>query len=280
MVALKPGAMLLAFGGTRTWHRLAVAIEDAGFECRDTLVWMYGSGFPKSLNISKELDGLAGAEREVIGSAAEFSRDGAKRKTDGSHLKPHGHQGGHGHGDRWATSVTAPATDEAKLWGGWGTALKPSYEPVILAMKPLDGTFARNALEHGVSGLNIDGCRINPGEFIPGGGIARRATVVVSGLGRHLEFGRKSSPTIRDAGRRMSCSTRRPANCSMNKQVSAEVLGIILRRRRVEMVPHHFSQPRVVCMLTVVVHLGSSTAPRRPRQNGQPEARSRTSTRP
>jgi len=152
---LKPGAMLLAFGGTRTHHRLMCAIEDAGFEIRDCLMWIYGSGFPKSHDISKAIDKAAGAKREVVGlSTASANRS---RTTFQAEEKTHGYSK-HPEGER---VVSAPSTDAAKQWNGWGTALKPGYEPVILAMKPLDGTFAQNALEHGVAGLNVDGCRVN-----------------------------------------------------------------------------------------------------------------------
>lgn len=119
---LKPGGTLLAFGGTRTYHRLTCAIEDAGFEIRDCLMWLYGSGFPKSHDISKAIDKAvltADAERQLAGNA--------------------------------------------KLWEGYGTALKPAYEPIVVAMKPVVGTFAVNALTHGVGGLNIDGCRVQSG---------------------------------------------------------------------------------------------------------------------
>lgn len=148
MVALKPGAACLAFGGTRTWHRLACAIEDAGFEIRDCLMWLYGSGFPKSLDISKAIDKATGAEREIMGTRASY-RPKANEMRD-----PKGFQ------DRSDGKLTAPATDAAKLWNGWGTALKPSWEPVILAMKPIEGTFAENAIKHGVAGLNVEGGRI------------------------------------------------------------------------------------------------------------------------
>lgn len=111
---LKPGGHLLAFGGTRTWHRLAVAVEDAGFEIRDNIAWMYGSGFPKSLDVSKAID----------------------------------------------KAITAPTTPEAKHWAGWGTALKPAHEPIVVARKPLTGTVAETVLEWGTGGLNIDGSRI------------------------------------------------------------------------------------------------------------------------
>ena len=151
---LKPGAMLLVFGGTRTWHRLACAIEDAGFELRDTLMWLHGQGFPKSHDISKAIDKAAGAEREVVG----YSRGVVVEDNKG--------YGGIARGGVGIVQkacdvpVTAPATPAAKVWEGYGTGLKPSFEPVLLAMKPLDGTFAANALKWGVAGINVDGCRI------------------------------------------------------------------------------------------------------------------------
>jgi site-specific DNA-methyltransferase (adenine-specific) len=143
---LKPGGHLLAFGGSRTYHRLAVAIEDAGFQIRDQIMWVYGSGFPKSLNISKAIDKDAGAEREIVGvgqsgKTAIWNEDGGMGKFD----------------------ITAPATNEAKQWDGWGTALKPAHEPIVMARKPLDGTVAKNVLTHGVGGINIDGCRVGEG---------------------------------------------------------------------------------------------------------------------
>lgn len=143
--ATKPGGHLVAFGGTRTWHRMAVAIEDAGWEIRDTLVWMYGSGFPKSLEVSKAIDKAAGVERPVVGSNPNFRR--LQKEPSAFNLVRN-------------RDVTAPATDAARLWEGWGTALKPAFEPIILARKPLQGTVAANVLEHGTGALNIDGCRI------------------------------------------------------------------------------------------------------------------------
>lgn len=141
---LKPGGLLLAFGGTRTHHRLWSAIEDAGFELRDTLMWVYGTGFPKSLDISKAIDKEAGAKRKVIGisQGAGTSRTSSLGVFKSEYL------------------ATVPATDAAKLWDGYGTALKPAFEPICLAMKPLDGTFAHNALTHGAAGLNVDDCRV------------------------------------------------------------------------------------------------------------------------
>lgn len=151
---LEPGAFLLAFGGTRTFHRLMVAIEDAGFEIRDVIMYVYGTGFPKSYNISKGIDSHLEQERRVIG----------KRKhptlTDTSKIEE---QANAAHGNNtWKREwdITAPATDLAQQWDSYGTALKPAYEPVVVAMKPLDSTYVNNAIEYGVAGLNIDGCRI------------------------------------------------------------------------------------------------------------------------
>lgn len=142
---LKPGGHLLAFGGTRTWHRLAVAIEDAGFEIRDNIAWLYGSGFPKSHNISKAIDKLHGAERKVIGQKIT----GNARSDDGWH------------GGQITIEETSSATDDAKKWDGWGTALKPAHEPIVVARKPLIGTVAENVLTYGVGGLNIDASRVD-----------------------------------------------------------------------------------------------------------------------
>jgi predicted RNA methylase len=135
----KPGAMLLAFGGTRTFHRLTCAIEDAGWEVRDVVSWLYGSGFPKSHDISKAIDKAAGAEREVVGHTQSIQFVEQGRNVDYTvHSKNSGYgttaQFGHG------TPITAPATPDARTWHGWGTSLKPAWEPVIMAMKPLDAS--------------------------------------------------------------------------------------------------------------------------------------------
>jgi len=153
----KPGAMLLAFGGTRTHHRLMVAIEDAGWEIRDVLMWLFGSGFPKSHSISKAIDKTAGAEREVVGEQVRLGDKKAYAHNATSQI--YGKDNDHLR-DGMRPPETAPATDAAQLWDRWGTALKPAYEPIILAMKPRDGTFANNALAWGVAGLNVDGCRV------------------------------------------------------------------------------------------------------------------------
>ena len=157
---LKPGGHLLAFGGSRTHHRMMVAIEDAGFEIRDCLMWLYGSGFPKSLDVSKAIDQMAGAERRVVGSRI-VSRDFREAGRDYGEGY-HGQGYGKGHASHaCAISITAPATEAARQWEGWGTALKPANEPIVLARKPIsEKTIAENVLKWGTGGLNIDECRI------------------------------------------------------------------------------------------------------------------------
>jgi hypothetical protein len=133
---------------------MTVAIEDAGFDIRDSLHWVYGSGFPKSLDVSKAIDKAAGAEREVVGN--KVYADG-KERTCGPQ---NGHLGQLANMEGKSFVVTAPATDAARQWSGWGTALKPAHEPIVVARKPLSGTVAGNVLAHGTGALNIDGCRV------------------------------------------------------------------------------------------------------------------------
>ena len=141
---LKPGGYLLSFAGTRTQHRMAVRIEDAGFEIRDMIAWVYGSGFPKSLNIGKAVDKLQGNEREVVGENPNHRGDSQYKNE---YTKGLGQDGN-------ITKGTSP-------WEGWGTALKPALEPITVARKPLsEKTVAENALTHGTGGINIDGCRV------------------------------------------------------------------------------------------------------------------------
>lgn len=147
---LKPGGHLLAFAGTRTQHRMAVRIEDAGFEIRDMIAWVYGSGFPKSHDVSKAIDKAAGVEGEIVGER-KFGKTstGQNNGWNTNHVAATGRQ-----------DVRAPATEAARQWQGWGTALKPALEPITVARKPLIGTVAENVLAHGTGGLNIDGCRV------------------------------------------------------------------------------------------------------------------------
>lgn len=154
---LRPGGHLLSFGGSRTYHRMACAIEDAGFEIRDQIMWLYGSGFPKSLDVSKAIDKAAGAEREVV--ETRRVKGGGTEHINRENLAQDFRPGDYQKGEN-ILDVTAPATDAAKQWEGWGTALKPAHEPICVARKPIEGTVAANVLKHGTGALNIDGCRI------------------------------------------------------------------------------------------------------------------------
>lgn len=141
---LKSGGYLLAFGGSRTFHRIACAIEDAGFELRDTIIWLYGSGFPKSYNVGLALDKRNGVDSEIIGTKAEHDiRGNAYANGDG----------------RVLSDVHKRARNE---WEGWGTALKPAFEPVIVARKPCEGSTLDNVIKYGVGAMNLDACRIEP----------------------------------------------------------------------------------------------------------------------
>jgi site-specific DNA-methyltransferase (adenine-specific) len=180
---LLPGAYLLAFGGTRTWHRLAVAIEDAGFEIRDTVMWVYGSGFPKSHDVSKAIDRQAEVDRDVIG-LSENSRN--------PHNRDNKIDGGFAMGD---IHITSPSTDMAKTWDGYGSALKPAFEPIIIARKSLDGTIAQNCVQYGSGALNIDGCRVEgevPSVPMPLGGTGN-IYGFKNGTGRNGEMSTPSS---------------------------------------------------------------------------------------
>jgi hypothetical protein len=200
---------LLAFGGTRTWHRLAVAIEDAGFEVRDSVAWMYGSGFPKSLDVSKAIDKRAGAEREVVG----YKESASYPDSDGvAHYKNRSASQGSQVATVGMPVITAPATPAAEQWQGWGTALKPAHEPIVVARKPLIGTVAENVLTHGTGALNIDGCRIAgevPSRAQPIFGIAEGVTNFGSGTGRN--------------GAMSQATGRWPANVILDESQAAEL---------------------------------------------------------
>jgi site-specific DNA-methyltransferase (adenine-specific) len=146
---LKPGGHMVAFSGSRTYHRMAVAIEDAGFEIRDQIMWIYGSGFPKSLDVSKAIDRALGAKREQVKPKSVI---GPQRNI--GNRRPYMDDPNH------TADSDIPASDAARRWGGWGTALKPAHEPICVARKPLAGTVAANVLAHGTGALNIDGCRV------------------------------------------------------------------------------------------------------------------------
>jgi len=237
---LKPGGHLLAFAGTRTQHRMATAIEDAGFEIRDMIAWVYGSGFPKSLDVSKAIDKHGGQSvawfgpwfrnwREAQGInqkqvAALFpsktgnltgcvanwelgfnmptpeqfnlirdtfglpfeSIQAAEREVVGQHETDMGGLGGERLGQKGG-DITAPATEAAKQWAGWGTSLKPALEPITVARKPLCGTVAANVLQHGTGAVNVDGCKVD-GERLPANFIHDGSEEAVSLLGEADRF--------------------------------------------------------------------------------------------
>lgn len=167
---LKPGAHMLVFGGTRTFHRMAVAIEDAGFEIRDTLMWVYGSGFPGSHDVALAID--KAAKGVPHGGSDPTSPNHGKFKGGCSEDNEvgRGFDAGPGQfmtesGGRRDKKDLAP---EAARWDGWGTRLKPAWEPIVLARKPLAGTVADNVLTYGTGGINIDGCRIGSSKQVPG----------------------------------------------------------------------------------------------------------------
>ena len=216
----KPGAMMLAFGGTRTWHRLVCAIEDAGWEVRDTMMWLYGSGFPKSHDISKAIDKAAGAEREVVGTYSHpdgRARPNSQRTTGTVYGE---------HGGPLETPLTAPATPADATWQGWGTALKPAWEPIIVAMKPLSGTFAQNALEHGVAGLWIDGGRVpTNGDNLSGGSVTSDRKAPMAGDGRTGAALGMFAPGSKRKEEWVQPTGRWPANLLLSHHPECEQVG-------------------------------------------------------
>ena len=162
----KPGAHLLAFGGTRMVHRLAVAIEDAGWEIRDCVMWVYGSGFPKSMNVAKAIDATL-----LVGNSGTRALRQTEQETGGKPYQLKGKNNGIlGEPRMYYRKEWEPTTKEAQQWEGWGTALKPAWEPVIVARKPLVGTVAANVLEHGTGAINVDGCRVATEDKLGGSG--------------------------------------------------------------------------------------------------------------
>jgi site-specific DNA-methyltransferase (adenine-specific) len=159
---LKPGGHLLSFSSARTYHRMATGIEDAGFEIRDQIMWVFGSGFPKSMNVAKAVESGTGRPKDI------------RRMQMGEDYVPSG-RGPENHdypGSSTMNGTTAPwvpFSDAGKNWGGWGTALKPAHEPICVARKPLVGTVAANVLAHGTGALNIDGCRVETSDNLNGG---------------------------------------------------------------------------------------------------------------
>ena len=209
MRVLKPGGHMAVFAGARTQDLMGLSIRLAGFEIRDTLGWVYGSGFPKSMDVSKAIDKAAGAEREVVGT---------RKKLDSYGQQAGNNVYGGGPNHDGVQAITAPATSEAKQWDGWGTALKPAIEPIILARKPLDGTVAANVLAHGVGGLNIDACRVATNDTLVAGGPSTPLpgdTRTTKGQGMFSE-GTRSTFAQNPAG-------RFPANVLLDEHAAAEM---------------------------------------------------------
>jgi DNA modification methylase len=229
----KPGAFLVAFGAPRTFPEMAVAVRLAGWERRDTLSWLFGSGFPKSLDVSKALDREAGAEREVVGQEKNW---GTSRLDDGKV----------GYGDyNGAWNVTAPATDIARQWEGWGTALKPAWEPIVLARKPLRGTVAQNVAAFGTGALNIDGSRIatddnlNGGTYSQGGksGPMPGDERTGAALGMFAPGARPSRDYVQPSG-------RWPANVVLDEAAAALLDASVGERTSGKMLPTHTEAAR------------------------------------
>lgn len=194
---LKPGGHALVFAGSRTQDLMGMSLRLAGFEMRDVIQWLYGSGFPKSHDVSKALDKMAGAEREVIETCFNYGKvQGNKSLGDYAGIY----------------DKTAPSTPQAKQWDGWGTALKPAYEPALLVRKPLSGTVAQNTLDYGCGGLNVGGCRIETDEYIFTIG---RANKVSQSIGRFKGIESKQSK-----GQEIG---RWPANIILDEQASEQL---------------------------------------------------------
>ncbi|HEX2868683.1 MAG TPA: site-specific DNA-methyltransferase [Ignavibacteriales bacterium] len=225
---LKPGGHILSFFGTRTYHRGVVRIEDAGFEIRDMISWIYGSGFPKSLNIGKAIDELQGNEREVI-----------DRRDVGHDITNNGYK------DAKAERKIMDVTKGSTPWEGWGTALKPAVEPIVLARKPLEEkTIAENVLKYGTGGLNIDGCRIETEEVITNH--SRSADSAIS-KGKYGDS--KEQETCQTAGQQLG---RFPANLLLDEEAGSildEQTGTLksgsnnVRRKESHFIEHKLGKP-------------------------------------
>jgi site-specific DNA-methyltransferase (adenine-specific) len=205
---LKPGGHLLAFSGSRTYHRMVVSIEDAGFEIRDMISWISNKTFPKSLNIGKAIDKAAGVEREVTGFRKSVYT--AKWTSMNQSLENHVDENGYAQ-----VPLTEPATDQAKKWNGWGTGLKPTVEPIVMARKRVEGTVANNVLTYGTGGLNIDASRIGTdmSEFFSKTGNPRSGKGHLRSYGATGDFGG-------DGANPPSQQGRWPANLILDEQAA------------------------------------------------------------
>lgn len=212
----KPGAWLVAFGASRNYHRMAVAIEDAGWEIRDSLMWLYSSGFPKSVQAGAAVDRKLGATRKVVGYRMGIRGAEGTGYENAMPAKIPGVPT-----VQVQIPITAPATDEAAQWEGWGTALKPAHEPIVLARKPMSGTLADNLLRHGTGAINVDACRVDMGEEYDPTKIQRQRSKGTNAIGSAFGAGGlvgKEIPTYHEGG-------RWPANVLHDG--SPDVLGVL-----------------------------------------------------
>ena len=196
---LKPGGHLLSFGGSRTYHRMAVSIEDSGFEIRDQIFWVYGSGFPKSMNISKAIDRRFGLERKIIGTKlGTHSEEGSV-----------GFRTGHKQ-TKIQVPITEPASEEAKEFEGLGTTLKPAHEPIVLARRRPIQTVVSNVLEYGTGGINIDESRI--GERWPANVIHDGSPEAIDGMGKASRYFYGAKASKKDRGKGNGHPTVKPTD--------------------------------------------------------------------
>lgn len=207
----KPGAVLLAFGGSRTHHRLMVAIEDAGFEIYDVIMWVYGSGFPKSHAIGKAIDKEAGAERR-LGPRTQYANGTYGRDTAHAFV-------GKPSNDVARVHQTIPATDDAATWDGYGTALKPAFEPIVLARRPRTDTYATHAVRDGTAALNIDESRVPTEDSLSGGGCDGHVSEPQEGWDR---------PWKHDADRVAKHAAKRKANVAHAERLGRWPANLIL----------------------------------------------------
>ena len=230
---LKPGGHLLAFGGTRMYHRLAAGIEDAGFEIRDCVFWCYGQGFPKSLDVSKAIDDRLGAEREKVKYAPRPESSGTMSgKTDTRPWIEESRVKGYHEVDG-----PDPVTPEALKWLGWGTALKPALEPVVVARKPLAGSVAQNILDYGTGGLNIDGCRIGTTGTVTEEVVPPK---VSTGSGRYNYNTQPKGTVVGEGYTRQRVDGRWPANLMLDEEAARmldEQSGVTISRSAVMPLP-------------------------------------------
>lgn len=198
---LKPGGHLLSFGGSRTYHRMAVSIEDSGFEIRDQIFWVYSSGFPKSMDISKAIDKKLGRKREVIGhKPGVYAVDGNDVGGFKTGLKQ----------KKVQVEITKSSSKEAKHFEGWGTTLKPAHEPIVLARRRPIQTVVSNVLEYGTGGINIDESRI--GERWPANVIHDGSPEATEGMGKASRYFYGSKPSKKDRGEGNTHPTVKPTD--------------------------------------------------------------------